>query len=61
MFLPYEETFRQNPQHFASLKNLDWLLGDTKVEEFYEYKNLGVLNPFCTGGGGEGSPVKMWR
>ena len=32
------------PHHFESLKNRDlWLLGDTKVEELYEYKNLGVL------------------
>ena len=30
-------------QHFESLKNREWLLGDTKVEELYEYKNLGVL------------------
>ena len=29
-------------QHFASLKNREWFLGDTKVEELYEYKNLGV-------------------
>ena len=31
------------PHHFESLKNREWLLGDTKVEELYEYKNLGVL------------------
>ena len=31
------------PQHFESLKNREWFLGDTKVEELYEYKNLGVL------------------
>ena len=30
-------------QHFESLKNREWLLGDTKVEELYEHKNLGVL------------------
>ena len=28
------------PQHFESLKNREWFLGDTKVEELYEYKNL---------------------
>ena len=31
------------PQYFESLKNREWLLGDTKVEELYEYKSLGVL------------------
>ena len=34
------------PQHFESLKNREWLLGDTKVEELYEYKNLGVLKNY---------------
>ena len=29
-------------RHFESLKNREWFLGDTKVEELYEYKNLGV-------------------
>ena len=29
-------------QHFVSLKNREWFLGDTMVEELYEYKNLGV-------------------
>ena len=31
------------PQHFESMKNRVWLLGDTIVDELYEYKNLGVL------------------
>ena len=31
------------PQHFESMKNREWLLGDTIVDELYEYKNLGVL------------------
>ena len=34
------------PNHFESLKNREWLLGDTKVEELYEYKNLGVLKNY---------------
>ena len=34
------------PQHFESLKNREWFLGDTKVEELYEYKNLGVLKNY---------------
>ena len=34
------------PHHFKSLKNHEWLLGDTKVEELYEYKNLGVLKNY---------------
>ena len=32
------------PHRSESLKNREWLLGDTKVEELYEYKNLVVLN-----------------
>ena len=34
------------PQHFESLKNREWFLADTKVEELYEYKNLGVLENY---------------
>ena len=34
------------PHHSESLKNCQWLLGDTKVEELYEYKNLGVLKNY---------------
>ena len=34
------------PQHFESLKNREWFLGDTKVDELYEYKNLGVLKNY---------------
>ena len=34
------------PHHFKSLKKRGWLLGDTKVEELYEYKNLGVLENY---------------
>ena len=34
------------PHHFVSLKNCEWLLGDTKVEELYEYKNLGILKNY---------------
>ena len=33
-------------QYFESLKNREWFLGDTKVEELYEYKNLGVLRNY---------------
>ena len=31
---------------FESLKNREWLLGDTKVKELYEYKNVGVLKNY---------------
>ena len=34
------------PQHFESIKNRVWLLGDTIVDELYEYKNLGVLKNY---------------
>ena len=34
------------PQHFESMKNREWLLGDTIVDELYEYKNLGVLKNY---------------
>ena len=34
------------PHHFDSLKNCELLLGDTEVEELYEYKNLGVLKNY---------------
>ena len=33
-------------QHFESLKNREWFQGDTKVEELYRYKNLGVLKDY---------------
>ena len=34
------------PQHFESMKNRVWLLGDTIVDELCEYKNLGVLKNY---------------
>ena len=34
------------PHHFESLKNREWLLGDTEVEELYEYKNLDVIKNY---------------
>ena len=34
------------PQHFESMKNRGWLLGNTLVDELYEYKNLGVLKNY---------------
>ena len=34
------------PQHFESMKNRVWLLGDAIVYELYEYKNLGVLKNY---------------
>ena len=34
------------PQHFESTKNRVWLLGDTIVDELYDYKNLGVLKNY---------------
>ena len=33
-------------QHFEFMKNREWLLGDTIVNELYEYKNLGVLKNY---------------
>ena len=42
-------TFGETKPHgFESLKNREWPLGDTKVEEPHEYKNLGVLKN-CVG------------
>ena len=35
------------PYHFVSLKNREWLLGDTKMEDLYDYKNLGVLKNYA--------------
>ena len=32
--------------HFESLKNREWLIGDNKVKELYECKNLGVLKNY---------------
>ena len=37
---------RLSYNNFESLKNREWFLGDTKVEELYEYKNLGVLKNY---------------
>ena len=34
------------PQHFESMKNRVWLLGDTILDELYEYKNLGLLKNY---------------
>ena len=34
------------PQHFESMKNREWLLEDTIVDELYEYKNLGLLKNY---------------
>ena len=31
------------PMHSRLMKEREWTLGDTKVNELYEYKNLGVL------------------
>ena len=28
------------------MKNREWLSGDTKVDELYEYENLGVLKNY---------------
>ena len=35
-------------QHFESLKNREWFLGDTKLEELYEYENLSVLKNYVS-------------
>ena len=34
------------PQHFDFMNNRMWLLGDTIVDELYEYKNFGVLKNY---------------
>ena len=34
------------PHHCESLKNRQWLPGDTEVEQLYECKNLGVLKNY---------------
>ena len=34
------------PQHFESLKDRKWFLGDTKVEVLYEYKKLDVFKNY---------------
>ena len=40
-------TFSESkPQHFESMKNHVWLLGNTLIDELYEYKNLGVLKNY---------------
>ena len=44
--IPRVEFGESKPQHFESMKNRMWLLGDTIVDELYEYKNLGVLKNY---------------
>ena len=34
------------PQHFESIKNREWLFGDTTVDKLYEYKTLSVLKNY---------------
>ena len=34
------------PQHFESMKNHVWLLGETIEDKLYKYKNLGVLKNY---------------
>ena len=47
MFSSGVVTFGQTKSHhFESLKDREWLPDDTKVEELYEYKNLGVLKNY---------------
>ena len=33
--------------HSRLMKEREWTLGDTKVDELYEYKNLGVLKNYA--------------
>ena len=41
-------TFGENkPIHSRLMKEREWTLGDTKVDELYEYKNLGVLKNYA--------------
>ena len=35
------------PIHSRLMKEREWTLGDTKVDELYEYKNLGVLKNYA--------------
>ena len=35
------------PQHFESMKNRVWLLGNTLIDEFHEYKNLRVVKNYA--------------
>ena len=46
--IPRVEFGESKPQHSESMKNRVLLLGDTIVDELYEYKNLGVLKN-CVG------------
>ena len=39
----YGET---KPVHFEKMKEHEWILGDSTVDELYEYKNLGVLKNY---------------
>ena len=34
------------PIHFEEMKEREWILGDSTVDELYEYKNLGILKNF---------------
>ena len=40
----FDET---KPTHYKSMKAREWVLGDDTVEEFFEYKNLGVPKNYC--------------
>ena len=42
----YQMESESMPQHFESMKNRVWLLGDAIIDELYEYKNLGVLKNY---------------
>ena len=35
------------PIHSRLMKEREWTLGDTKVDELYEYKSLGVLKNYA--------------
>ena len=39
----YGET---KPVHFEETKKREWTLGDSTVDELYEYKNFGVLKNY---------------
>ena len=39
----YGET---KPVHFEEMKEREWILGDSTVDDLYEYKNLGVLKNY---------------
>ena len=42
-----QEPGRKSTGDYKTMKEREWALNDDKVEELYEYKNLGVLKNYC--------------